>query len=57
MTKEDNLMQAISCLKTTKLLMEEVSNFDQLASGCGAETYGETIDKLIEGIDDYLQRQ
>jgi len=44
-----NLLHAIK-------MMMDANDFQELASGYGAETYRETIENLIDGIEDYLRR-
>lgn len=53
MSESEILMDAVKHLKLAVEKMKEVE-FDQLGSGYNLETYEETINCLIKGIESYL---
>ena len=52
----DALTYVLTALVNSIELMRKANDFQELASGYGAETYGETITNLIKGITGYLRR-
>lgn len=58
MTEEDKFLDgAINYLKGAIVSMRNANGFEQLDSGYTPETYEETINTLIEGIQLYQVRQ
>jgi hypothetical protein len=57
MSERESLENSIKCLETAKEWMVEAFNFDQVNTGYGNDLYGESIDRLISGIVEYLHRQ
>lgn len=53
--KELNL--AIKSLKKAKKHMKNAFGFDQLCTGHGSDLYGEAIDRMINGIKGYQNRE
>jgi len=56
MDEKKELGLALYYLNAAKKRMVKAFNFDQLCTGHGNDLYGESIDRLVNGIKVYLNR-